>query len=170
MSGEWRNASARSSGGIDNEMMRDQVVALLPLDYDPDAVYAPKGGGRANPWSQLYAEVLICTGDSAGEHEDKVSIRGNLADQIAGQVPDGGYKKTKLLVKIVKGSDVTGDEDVRWWGIEPLTDEEFDEAQRFVAEFFGPPKTSAKASSSNGSRSRASAGARSSRSNDEPPF
>jgi hypothetical protein len=168
MSGEWRNASARGSDGIDNEMMRGEVVALLPIDYDPDATYSPKGGGRATPWPQLWAEVLICTGDNAGTHEDKVSIRGNLADQIDAQVPEGGYKKTKLLVRVVKGSDVTGDEDVRWWGIEPLTDEEFDEAQAFVREYFGPPKTSAKSSSSNGSRARAGSSSRGK--SDAPPF
>ena len=100
--------------------------------------------------------MLICTGENAGTHEDKVSIRGNLADQIANQVPDNGWKKTKLLVRVVKGADVTGDQAVRWWGIEPITDDEFDAAQAFVAEFFAPKRETKEdppANGRNGSRS-----------------
>jgi hypothetical protein len=159
MSGTFKNATVRTPGeGITSDDMRNAVVALVPIEYDDTALYTPKKGGQARPWSQLWTEVLICTGDNAGTHEEKVSIRGNLADQIANQVPDGGWKKTKLLVRVVKGSDVTGDEDTRWWGIEPITDEEFDDAQKFVSEFFAPKRAKDEAPSANGrngSRSRA---------------
>jgi hypothetical protein len=165
MSGTFKNATVRTTEGITSEDMRNAVVALVPLEYDDTATFTPKGGGKSQPWSQLHSEVLICTGEHAGTHEDKVSIRGNLADQIANQVPDNGWKKTNLIVRVVSGADVTGDPAVRWWGIEPVTDDEFDEAKAFVREFFEPQRAKDEdppAKGRNGSR------ARSSRSSDAP--
>lgn len=145
MGGGFRNATVRAAGdGITNDRMRGEVIAVVPLSYDDTAVYAPRSGGKASPWSQLFAEVLIVTGEDAGMHEDKVSFRGNLADQIAGQVPEGGMGKTKLLVRVVAGADVMDDESVKWWGIEPLDDDTFAEAEKFVSEFFAPKRPSSR--------------------------
>ena len=48
MSGTFKNATVRTSEGITSEDMRNAVVALVPIEYDDTAVYAPKGGGKAS--------------------------------------------------------------------------------------------------------------------------
>jgi len=174
MSGGFKNATIRAAGdGITNDKMRGEVIAIVPASYDDTAVYSPRSGGKASPWSQLFAEVLIVTGEYEGLHETKTSIRGNLADQIANQVPDGGMGKTKLLVRVVAGADVMNDESVRWWGIEPLDDDTFAEAEAFVTEYFAPKRTSSTNGSGRAKASSANAGAKGRRAasdDDAPPF
>ena len=115
--------AAPASGDLRKSDLVGQLVAFAVTDYDP------KEAGQYGVQPRVDVDLIVCSGERAGERDERWRTWGNLAEQMGAQ-----ERGRTIVARVASGPGKT--QGSKWYGLDfdSVTDDDLLQARRVLLE------------------------------------